>query len=221
MWCLWGQERYIQDFSVENWRKENTYRCRWKNNFEKNIKEIVREGTNWFYVAQLTERLWVVVHKLMDLRGPLKEWNILASCGSVGFWRKTQVYEVSYLVIFIYYCCNILECFQSVCIYTRNLYNTQHNHQNDISIYQRAVGDNLFHNVPVHTHSNSSVYHRRSLHFKTGKRQSAPALLPLRIRSLLSTRLIYFSLFLNFIIHSLLVLGILHITTLGIREVFY
>jgi len=204
MWCLWGQERYIQDFGVENWRKENTYRCRWEDNFEKNIKEIVRVGTNWFYVAQLTESLLAVVHKLMDLRGPLKEWNILASCGSVGFWGKTQVYEVSYLVIFIYYFCNILEYFQSVCIHTRNWHNTQHNHQNDISIYQRAVGDNLFHIVPVRTHSNSSVKHRQSLHFNTRKRQSPLALLPLRIRSLLSTRLTYFSPFLNFIIHSLL-----------------
>jgi hypothetical protein len=34
MWCLWGKERYIQDFGVENWKKENTYRRRCKNNVE-------------------------------------------------------------------------------------------------------------------------------------------------------------------------------------------
>ena len=157
MWCLWGKEWYIQDFGVEDWRKESTYRRRWENNVEKNSKEIVMEDTKQFFVAQLTDSVWAVVHKLMDLRGPLKEWDILASCGSVGFWGKTQVHEVSYLVIFIYYCCNFLEYFQSVCIHTRSWHNIQHNQQNDISIYQRAVGGSLFHSLPVHTHSNSSI----------------------------------------------------------------
>jgi hypothetical protein len=42
----------------------------------------LRKARNGF---MYTESLWAVVHKLIDLRGPLKAWNILAGCRSVNF----------------------------------------------------------------------------------------------------------------------------------------
>jgi hypothetical protein len=82
-----GEKR--DTYRILVWKPDegNTYRSRWDNtsDIEMNIKEIVRDGSKWLYVAQLTASLWAAVNKLMDLRGPLKELNILASCGSVSF----------------------------------------------------------------------------------------------------------------------------------------
>ena len=215
-----GKREFIQDFGVETWWKENIYRRRWNNNIEMNVKGIVRESANCFYLAQLTGNLWNVVHKVMDIRGPLKEWNILASCGSVSFWGKTQVHEISYLVIFVYIAVISWDIFR-VSVYIREIDTTHNRVIKMISPFTSELWATIVSTMFLFILIQKAVYSIGSHYTSQQERDNQLPHACLYVFGAFCQQGYLFSPFLNFTIHSWLVLGILNITTICRTEVFY
>jgi hypothetical protein len=61
---LWGEEKCMQGFGAEMWRKEA---CGWpRHGWEDSIK-IGWDGVEWIHVARGKEQCWVVVLTVLSL----------------------------------------------------------------------------------------------------------------------------------------------------------
>jgi hypothetical protein len=47
-------------------------RCRWENNIEMDLREMVLEVVDWIHLAQDRERWWTLVNTVMNLLGSIK-----------------------------------------------------------------------------------------------------------------------------------------------------
>jgi hypothetical protein len=66
------QEKYVQMFGKEIWRKETTSRpgLRWEDSIKLNFKEIIWMSLNWVHVAEGRGQWQAVVDTVMNLVVP-------------------------------------------------------------------------------------------------------------------------------------------------------
>ena len=64
-----GEQKYVQGFDVETWRKVGTSKT-WEclgNNIKMKSKEILRDGVDWIHLAQVTDKWRAVVKMRMNI----------------------------------------------------------------------------------------------------------------------------------------------------------
>jgi hypothetical protein len=62
------------------------------------VREIRWDGMDWIDVAQDSDQWRALVNTVTNFRVAQNGGKFLSNCTTVGFSRKTQLHEVSYLV---------------------------------------------------------------------------------------------------------------------------
>jgi hypothetical protein len=98
-WSTWhGQERCVQGFGGETWRKKTPVRPRrrWQYNVEIDLEEVGWRGTDWIEQAHDKDRLRAVVNAVMNLRVLRSAGNFLIIWRPVSSSGRTLLCGVRY-----------------------------------------------------------------------------------------------------------------------------